>query len=79
MAVDGYTLGLAKRNGDAADSWKNYAQQLEQQLATERASNTAARAVAAAVIDELARVDPANPLTDKEVRRKIFNAAYSKA
>jgi Lon protease-like protein len=77
--VDGYTLGLAKANGQAAESWQNYARQLEQQLATEKASNAAARALAKALSDELVRVAPTSPLAKKENRTRIFNEAYDKA
>lgn len=77
--IDGYTLGRAEGAEKSANSWMRYARELEQKLATERASNAAARAVGTAVINELARVDPSNPLAKKENRQKIFDEAYRNA
>jgi hypothetical protein len=77
--VDHYTLGLARRNGEAADSWMEYARDLERKLATEKASNAAARVLGTAVINELTRIDPANPLANKENRQRIFDQAYRNA
>lgn len=77
--IDGYSLGIAQANGRAADSWMAYARELEQKLVAEKASNAAARALGTAVIKELARVDPTNPLAKKENRQKIFDEAYRNA
>lgn len=77
--IDGYTLGRAESAEKSANSWMKYARELEQKLATEKASNAAARALGAAVINELVRVDPANPLAKKENRQKIFDEAYRNA
>lgn len=77
--VDGYSLGIAQANGRAADSWMAYARELEQKLATEKASNLAARTLAKALSEELMRVAPTSPLAKKENRTKIFNEAYNQA
>jgi len=76
MAIDGYTLGLAERNAKAADSWKNYARQLEQELVNAKANLEAMRALKDAAIGELAKLDPKHDLTIQENRQKIINKAY---
>lgn len=74
--VDGYTLGLAKRNGDAADSWKNYARQLEQELVNAKAGLEAMKALKDVAISELAKLDPNHPLMVQENRQRIADKAY---
>ncbi|QYD70074.1 hypothetical protein KZJ38_07115 [Paraburkholderia edwinii] len=74
--VDGYTLGLAKRNGDAADSWMKYARELEQKLVSAQAGVEAMRAVKDGAIAELGKLDPKNPMLDKANQQKVFDKAY---
>jgi hypothetical protein len=76
--IDGYTAAVAARNGRAADSWQNYARELEQQLANAQAGLNAMRALKDVAISELGKVDPANYLMVKENRQKILDAAYEK-
>jgi hypothetical protein len=77
--IDGYTLGRAEGAEKSANSWMKYARELEQKLATEKASNAATRAVAEALRDELVRLAPTSPLAKKENRDRIFNEVYDKA
>ncbi|RQH09605.1 hypothetical protein [Paraburkholderia dinghuensis] len=76
MTVDGYTLALAKRNGDAADSWKSYARQLEQELVNAKAGLEAMKALKDVVISELAKLDPNHHLMVKENQQNIIHRAY---
>ncbi|PYE22855.1 hypothetical protein C7410_109151 [Paraburkholderia silvatlantica] len=74
--VDGSTLGLAMRNGREAESWKNYARQLEQELVNAKANLEAMRTLKDVAITELAKVEPNHPLMIQENRQKIINEAY---
>lgn len=74
--VDGYTLGLAQANKQAADSWQNYARQLEQQLVNAKANLEAMRTLKDVAITELAKLDPDHYLTVQENRQTIINKAY---
>jgi hypothetical protein len=69
-------LGLAKSNAQAADSWMNYARELEQKLVSAQAGVEAMRAVKDGAMAELGKVDPDNPMLDKANQQKIFDKAY---
>jgi hypothetical protein len=77
--VDQYTLGLARRNGAAADSWMEYARKLERKLATANAGLSAMRALKNIAITELAKVDPQNSLLIGTNQQKILDEEYKRA
>jgi hypothetical protein len=77
--VVGMVQGIARSNAEAADSWERYARELERKLAWEKADNAAARTVGQALVQELARVDPRNPLASKSNRQAIYERAFRKA
>jgi hypothetical protein len=77
MMVDGYTLGLAKANAKAADSWQNYARQLEQELLNAKAGLEAMRTLKDVAISELAKLDPNHCLIVKENQQNIVHKAYT--
>lgn len=74
--VDGATLGLAMRNGHEAESWKNYARQLEQQLVDAKAGLAAMRTLKDVAICELAKLDPNHALIQRENQQNIVHKAY---
>ncbi|QGZ55109.1 hypothetical protein [Paraburkholderia acidiphila] len=76
MTIDGYTLGLAERNAKTADSWQNYARQLEQQLVNAKAGLEAMTTLKNVALTELAKLDPNHYLTVQENRQKIIDTAY---
>jgi hypothetical protein len=77
--VVGMVQGIARSNAEAADSWERYARELERKLAWEKSDNAAARTVARALIEELARLDPKNPLASKSNRQAMYEQAFRKA
>jgi len=76
---DGYSQGLAIRNARAADSWQEYAHELERKLATAQAGLEAMRTLKDVAIQELSKVDPKNYLLNQANRQRIIDEAYSKA
>lgn len=77
--VVGMVQGMARRNADAADSWEAYAHKLESALSWEKKDNQARRSVMRALIQELARLDPSNPLASQANRQKLYELAFQNA
>ncbi|GGD98279.1 hypothetical protein [Caballeronia grimmiae] len=58
MAVDGYTLGVARQAQQEAAEWKAYARGLERKLATYADNYDGMEALKNAAMKELSRIDP---------------------
>lgn len=73
----GFLQGRSSANYDAAVSWQNYARELEQKLAVEKARFSAMETLKNAAIQELGKVDPKNFLMTQANRQRIIDEAFA--
>lgn len=77
MAVDGYTLGVARQAQQSAANWKAYAEELERKLAVYAANFAGMQALKDVAVQELLRLAPDHRLAVQENRKSIYDSARS--